>query len=225
MDYEVKSIEGALEYLCSIEFPIKYTDPFGCWFRGQPDKKYELIPSIFRQGEKYGGVGYGEMPMVMEFMRIYPEMSVKYNVPEDYYFRIHHIRPRFKNDVESVLIYVATEISKLSPMDKDEFMERVNQAIKRYPGNATKTKKTINNWRTEISSLFGLIEYDSVNNSCFPSAMAVNLADNQDLVEFFKYFLYYFQYPGAHLKSYEILKLIQEGIKLLSLLTWAIDPG
>jgi len=92
MDYEVKSIEGALEYLCSIEFPIKYTDPFGCWFRGQPDKKYELIPRIFRQGEKYGGVGYGEMSMVMEFMRIYPEMSVKYKNTFDLLTLMQHYR-------------------------------------------------------------------------------------------------------------------------------------
>lgn len=140
-------------------------------------------------------------------------MSIKYETPDEYFFRIHHIRPRFKNAVESVLIYVATEISKLSLMDKDQFMNLVNRAIRLYPGNATKTDKTINNWRTEISSLFGFIEYDSVNNTCWPGAIAKNLATNQDLVEFFKYFLYYFQYPGAHLKAHEIIKYVQNGIK------------
>jgi len=140
-------------------------------------------------------------------------MPIMYEVPPEYYFRMHHIRPRFKNDVESVLVYVATEISKLPKMGKDDFMERVNQAIRMYPGNATKTDKTINNWRTEISSLFGFIEYDSMKGLCWPSKMAKHLAEHQDLVEFFKYFLYYFQYPGAHLKSHEILKFINEGIR------------
>ena len=26
-----------------------------------------------------------------------------YKVPDEYYFRIHHVRPRFKDDVENVL--------------------------------------------------------------------------------------------------------------------------
>ena len=140
-------------------------------------------------------------------------MSIDYEIPEEYYFRVHHIRPRFKNDVESVLIYIASEISKLPPMVKDDFMESVNKAIKRYPGNATKTPKTINNWRTEISSLFGLIVYNTEYNTCAPGAITKTLAENQDLIEFFKYFLYYFQYPGAHLKTYEIMKFIEAGIK------------
>jgi hypothetical protein len=135
-----------------------------------------------------------------------------YKVPDEYYFRIHHIRPRFKNDVENVLIFVSTEIAKISKSQKDAFMAKVNEAISRYPGNAPKTSKTINNWRTEISSLFGLIEYSN-EGDCWSSAMANNLATNQDLVEFFKYFLFYFQYPGGHLKSHEIRRFIHAGIK------------
>ena len=36
----------------------------------------------------------------------------KYKIPDDYFFRLHHVRPRFKNDVEEVLLYVATSISE-----------------------------------------------------------------------------------------------------------------
>src|SRR3989339_1181869 len=114
-----------------------------------------------------------------------------YNVPNEYYYRLHHVRPRFKNDVESVLLYMATEISRLEPENKDDFNNKLNQVIKLYPGNASKTLKTINNWRTEISSLFGLLEYDG--DIVKPSKMAVLLAENQDLIEFFRYFLFYFQ--------------------------------
>lgn len=78
-----------------------------------------------------------------------------YNVPSEYYIRLHHVRPRFKGDIEDVLIYMATEISKIDITDKSEFKKLLNSAIQMYPGNMTKSEKTINNWRTEISSLFG----------------------------------------------------------------------
>ena len=31
----------------------------------------------------------------------------EYKVPEEFYFQLHHSRPRFKNDVENVLIFYA----------------------------------------------------------------------------------------------------------------------
>ncbi len=150
---------------------------------------------------------------------------MKYQIPEDLYFRIHHIRPRFKNDVENVLVYMATEISKMSAMNKDEFADELNNAIKRYPGNAVKELKTINNWRTEISALFGFLEFDG--NITKPGKRAIELAKKEDLVEFFKYYLYNFQYPGAHLKVREIAKQIEAGIHfkpaqyILSILKYA----
>ena len=140
-------------------------------------------------------------------------MPVRYKVPKKHYFRIHHIRSRFKNDVENVLIFMATEISKIPKGKRSDFMRAVFNAIRRYPGNATKKIKTINNWRTEISSLFGFVEFDIDSQICWPSAMSENLATNQDLVEFFKYFLFYFQYPGGHLKPHETLKYIKAEVR------------
>jgi len=134
-----------------------------------------------------------------------------YEAPKEFFFRIHHIRPRFKNDVENVLFYMATEIAKISPEKHEEFSEKLNAVIKLYPGNASKKIKTINNWRTEISSLFGLIEYDGDISK--PGRMALLLSETQDLIEFFRYFLFYFQYPGGHLKPHETLELIKTGIK------------
>lgn len=134
-----------------------------------------------------------------------------YKVPEEYFFRVHHIRPRFKDDVENVLFYMAAEIAKMRPEEYKKFKEKLNRAIKLYPGNASKTAKTINNWRTEISSLFGLIEYDG--ETAKPGRMALLLSETQDLIEFFRYFLFYFQYPGGHLKPRETLELIKAGIR------------
>lgn len=134
----------------------------------------------------------------------------EYKIPENYYFRIHHVRPRFKGDIENVLIFVAEEISRIGDLPKDQFVEAINNAIFKYPGNAHRELKTINNWRTEISALFGFIEHDGDNDK--PGKRALELAEHQDLVEFFKVFLYNFQYPGAHIKPLSVIDQINAGI-------------
>ena len=134
-----------------------------------------------------------------------------YTIPSEYYFRIHHVRPRFKGNIENVLIYLASEISKLQPMCEEDFKTQVNSAIKKFPGNAMLVDKTINNWRTEISALFGFII--TSNGISRPGLRASELADDEDLVECFKKFLYFFQYPGGHNKPHETARMIKSGIK------------
>ena len=137
-------------------------------------------------------------------------MSI-YNIPEEYYFRIHHCRPRFKGNVENVLIYMATEITRIGDAEREEFNSLLNNAIRCFPGNSTLVEKTINNWRTEISSLFGLF-YEDEQQCNHAMLRAKELAEHNDLVEFFKLFLYYFQYPGAHIKSRDVLEQIEAGV-------------
>lgn len=135
----------------------------------------------------------------------------EYKIPEEYYFRIHHVRPRFKGDIENVLIYVAEELARVGEKPIDEFVYAVNDALFRYPGNAHRELKTINNWRTEISALFGFIEHTDTTDK--PGRRAIELAEKQDLVESFKIFLYNFQYPGAHIKPKNVLEQIEAGIR------------
>ena len=134
----------------------------------------------------------------------------EYRIPDEYFFRIHHVRPRFKGDIENVLIYMAEEISKVGERPTDEFVSAVNAAIYRYPGNAHRELKTINNWRTEISALFGFIGHTATTDK--PGRRAIELAERQDLVECFKVFLYNFQYPGAHIKPKNVLEQIEAGV-------------
>lgn len=133
-----------------------------------------------------------------------------YKIPEEFKFRLHHVRPRFKNDIENVLVFMATNVTNLGNLNKDIFKSRLNSIIKTYPGNSEKTEKTINNWRTEISSLFGLFYED--NGTTFSGKRAEELTENQDLIQFFKSFLFNFEYPGAHLKDNEIIKMCEAGI-------------
>ena len=153
----------------------------------------------------------------------------EYKVPEGYFFRVHHVRPRFKGDIENVLIYIAEEISRVGEKEVDKFVEEVNAALFRYPGNAHRELKTINNWRTEISALFGFIEHTNTTDK--PGRRAIELAKSGDLVECFKTFLYNFQYPGAHIKPNRVLEQIEEGIHfkpaqyILKLLRYANRDG
>lgn len=153
----------------------------------------------------------------------------EYKIPEEFYFRIHHVRPRFKGDIENVLIYMAEEITAVGELPVYDFVSAVNSAIYRYPGNAHREVKTINNWRTEISALFGFIEHTGDTDK--PGRRAIELAERQDLVECFKTFLYNFQYPGAHIKPKNVLEQVEAGIHfkpaqyILRLLRYANKEG
>ncbi len=135
----------------------------------------------------------------------------KYKIPDEYFFRLHHVRPRFKNDVEEVLLYVATSISEISILPEKEFNIELNKILFSFKKNLSSTKKTIDNWRTEISALFSFIK--EKDGYLQPNQMAIRLAENQYLDEFFNYFLYSFQYPAGHIKSHNVAKQIKAGIK------------
>ena len=135
-----------------------------------------------------------------------------YTTPEEYYFRLHHVRPRFKGDIENVLLYMATEIAKLPDLPSGDFNDSLNDAIYKYPGNRIKTLKTINNWRTEISALFAFF-IEKEDGTTTAGRRAVELSEKQDLVELFKKFMFLFQYPGAHTKPHESLRMIEAGIR------------
>lgn len=135
----------------------------------------------------------------------------KYRIPDEYFFRLHHVRPRFKNDVEEVLLYVATSISEMNVLPEKEFNHVLNKVLFNFKKNKISTQKTINNWRTEVSALFGLIQ--ETEKHLYPSVTAKRLANNQYLDEFFNYFLFSFQYPGGHIKSQNVIKQIEAGIR------------
>lgn len=134
-----------------------------------------------------------------------------YQIPDEFFFRLHHVRPRFKNDVEEVLLYVATSIADIGKLPKEEYKHALNDVLKNFKKNKTATQKTIDNWRTEISALFAFIQNDDKNE--FAGSTAKRLFNNQYLDEFFNYFLYSFQYPAGHIKSQNVIKQIQAGIR------------
>lgn len=136
-----------------------------------------------------------------------------YRIPDEDWFRIHFVRPRFKGNIENVLLYMANECCRIPKSSCDEYSKRYYNAIKMFPGNIGMKKKTLDNWRTEIPALFGFYTEDKIANITETSNMATFLHENQDLTQFLRIFLYSFQFPGGHMKSKDIRELIEHGIK------------
>lgn len=134
-----------------------------------------------------------------------------YEIPKKHFFRMNHVRPRYKNDYENTLIFLTSSISNLDEMEKKQFDQKMDEAISHYKTNSSSKEKTHQNWRTEISALFGLLEYNDGNVRA--SRMSKMLAEHQDMAEFFKYFLYSFQYPGGHVREDTVYNMISNGIR------------
>ncbi len=136
-----------------------------------------------------------------------------YQIPEKYWYRIHFVRPRFKSNIENVLLYMANECCRIPKCPCEEYNRRFYNAIRMFPGNIDATNKTLHNWRTEIPALFGFYKEDKKADITETSKMAIFLHENQDLTQFLRLFLYSFQFPGGHLKPQDLKDIIQQNIK------------
>ena len=136
-----------------------------------------------------------------------------YNIPDEYWFRIHFVRPRFKSNIENVLLYMANECCRIEKCSCAEYNKRYLNAIKMFPGNIDMKKKTLDNWRTEIPALFGFYKENKDADITETSQMAVFLHENQDLTQFLRLFLFSFQFPGGHMKALDVKDIINKNIR------------
>lgn len=142
------------------------------------------------------------------------EQEIKYyRIPDEDWFRIHFVRPRFKGNIENVLLYMANECCRIPKCSCSDYRKRYNDAIKMFPGNIDVKKKTLDNWRTEIPALFAFYTEDKQANVTETSNMATFLHEYQDLTQFLRIFLYSFQFPGGHMKAKEVKNIIEHDIK------------
>lgn len=140
-------------------------------------------------------------------------MKNYYRVPDEFWYRIHFVRPRFKSNIENVLLYMAKECCRIPDCSCDEYSRRYFNAIRSFPGNVDMTIKTLNNWRTEIPALFGFYQEDKQLDITKTSTMAKFLHEHQDLPQFMRFFLYSFQFPGGHLKPQDLKDVIYHNIR------------
>ena len=136
-----------------------------------------------------------------------------YKVPDEYWHRIHFVRPRFKSNIENVLLYMANECCRIPECSCDEYSKKYFNAIKMFPGNIDMSDKTLHNWRTEIPALFGFYEEDKDADITKTSNMAFFLHEHQDLTQFLRLFLFSFQFPGGHMKPQDLKDIIHLGIR------------
>ncbi|HAV1332844.1 TPA: DUF3883 domain-containing protein [Vibrio parahaemolyticus] len=121
---------------------------------------------------------------------------------------LHMVRPRFKNNIENVLFYMAKEITSFSGVIDSESLDEI---ISGFPGNSHSSDKTLANWRTEISALFGLMQYED-GFGYYASSISKRLAEKEDLIEFFKNFAMKIQFPNGMLKAHVNKNLIERGV-------------
>lgn len=136
-----------------------------------------------------------------------------YQVPDEEWLRIHFVRPRFKSNIENVLLYMANECCRIPTCSCEEYSQKYFNAIRMFPGNIDMADKTLNNWRTEIPALFGFYTEDKAMNITETSQMAKFLHENQDLTQFLKLFLYSFQFPGGHMKPQDLKDIVLNNIR------------
>lgn len=134
-----------------------------------------------------------------------------YRTPPECYCPLHHVRPRFKDDLEGVLLHFADAVVQTRAADKTTFDRQLNARLREYPGNATKSEKTMSNWRTEIAALFTFVQHGPTGES--PSRRCRELSERRDLPEAFRKFLFSFQYPGGHLRPDYAAELIQGNVR------------
>lgn len=136
-----------------------------------------------------------------------------YKVPDELWHRIHFVRPRFKSNIENVLLYMANECCKIPSCSCQEYSDRYFNAIRMFPGNIGMTRKTLHNWRTEIPALFGFYNENKVIDVTETSNMAKFLNEKQDLTQFLRLFLLSFQFPGGHMKPQDTMDIIAKNIR------------
>lgn len=139
-------------------------------------------------------------------------MNSFYRVPSEYRTRIHFVRPRFKNNMENVLLFFANACCRIEDCDCTTYSSKLSRLLRGFPGNSRISDKTIANWRTETPALFAFYKEDKRKNVTRTTQMARFLNANQDLPQFLKLFLFSFQFPGGHLKPNENISLIQKGV-------------
>lgn len=136
-----------------------------------------------------------------------------YNLPDKYWHRIHFVRPRFKSNIENVLLYMAGECCRIPDCSCEDYNKKYLNAIRMFPGNIDMAEKTLHNWRTEIPALFGFYVEDKEADITRTSKMATFLYENQDLTQFFRLFLMSFQIPGGHMKPQDLKDIIYLNIR------------
>ncbi len=117
-------------------------------------------------------------------------------------------RGRILSQVEDELAILTQFIVHFSPRDKDEFDKLIDAE---YAKLRSVSEKSIRNYRTEMTKLFGLITVGA-DGVVHPSSRTMLLVESQNFPLFFKTFCHRFQFPNGINKAQETVKQINAHI-------------
>lgn len=131
--------------------------------------------------------------------------------PKDH-FRLHFVRPRFMSNNEEDLINLCTLLVEEGEWRKTAAAAAFRPKLRRrMPHLSASNDKTVDNYFTEVTSLFSLYEFDG--DQAFVGMNAVRLAEKQNIFEFFLHHVSKFQFPGGHVTHETAMNHARNGIK------------
>src|SRR5690606_38750502 len=126
------------------------------------------------------------------------------------------IRGKAQAELDNLLPYYTSVISKICPTSKENFDKFFNQELANLLGEET-TKKTLDNHRTEIAGkLFGMYYIDA-QKVVHISERTLKLLEDNDQPAFFKDLCLKMQFPSGMNAKYTVFEQINLGINIRQL--------
>ena len=128
-------------------------------------------------------------------------------------YRCTIIRGKSQKEMDDFLPAYAKVIDEICPCDEADFESRFNNAFMHYLHESDRTKKTLDNHRTEISGkLFGMY-YASSDGKVYESERTQKYLEDNDQPAFFKDICYKMQFPnGSQKTNPTVMQRIEDGI-------------
>ena len=132
---------------------------------------------------------------------------MNYQTPTKYLLRCAFPRGRILSQIEDELSILTQFVSRFTPKDKEQFDTLIDSE---YAKLRSVSAKSIKNYRTEMTKLFGLITVGS--DGVVQASERTNLlVESQNFPLFFKTFCHRFQFPNGINKPQETAKQIEAG--------------
>ena len=127
-------------------------------------------------------------------------------------YRCTIIRGKSKKEMDDLLPVYAMVINEICPCSVDEFDQLFNNAFQRFLPESERTKKTLDNHRTEISGkLFGMY-YRASDGMVYESQRTLKFLEDNDQPAFFKDLCYKMQFPNGMDSVHTLQARIAENI-------------
>ena len=129
--------------------------------------------------------------------------------PKEYFLRSAFPRGRMLSHIEDDLTILAQLIARYEASPKEKFDENIDRE---YAKLRSASAKSIKNYRTEMTKLFGLVVVDE-GGIVEASSRTATLIETQNFHLFFKSFCNRFQFPNCINKPQETVKQLEAGVK------------